>query len=466
MDTPSERPRSSSFFHKLLDWAQRKALHLGFLVAFVALVGLVSYILNNQPVSLPKTEMGGPIQGLTPVQLQKFYEAEKIFKHEFTEEEGLGPLFNGKSCFECHGQPSVVGREGRDTSSTSIMVFARRMPNTPKASRPLAEVIQGLTARDVDTYLDHGGPTLQRRSLTTEFPDRWPFDLQLDFERLPITAELQSNRHTPPIFGDGLIDNIADGDILNTMLEQSRNPKMAGRPLGQVDRFLEMPRIGHFGWKCQQPNLISFTATAMSVEMGLTTYIMHTENSPTFLGQLPEPLLRRLPKGVNDKGKILLSLTYFQSLIAPPPRGEITEQVKKGEKIFTRLQCAFCHKPDARTIPNARVPDPDSPIPNIRYMEVAALSNKVFHPYSDFLLHDMGLELADGIPQEGAKGGEWRTTPLWGLRFKKFLLHDGRTKSIHEAIMAHGGQAEDVRNEYAKLSKEDNEALMAFLKSL
>ena len=452
-----------------LGWFKRKLFVVQCLIV-VAALGVLGWWILNQPITAPDAgQLGGPVDGLTAIQLKKFYDAKELFKHQFTMEEGLGPLFNGKSCFECHGQPGVVGGEGRDTSSTSIVVFARRVRGTEKANKPLKEVIQGLTKPDVDFFLLHGGPTLQRKSLSTEFPDKFPFETQLNFEQIPIEAELQSNRHSPPLFGAGLVDNIPEGDMVYKALQQAEKcPRLAGNPISAVDRYTELPRASRFGWKDQHVNLVNFTAGALSLEMGITTYLHHTENTPSYLGLLPPDFASRMPRhgGPDDRGKVLVTLTYFQSLLAPPPRGEITAEVNEGEKVFKKLQCAVCHLPEARTVANAKVPDPDSPIPSINYIPIAALSNKTFYPYSDFLVHDMGPDLADGIPQEGAKGGEFRSTPLWGLRFKKFYLHDGRTQDLNEAILLHGGQATGVRDAYKQLSPGDHQALMAFLKSL
>lgn len=424
--------------------------------------------LTEKDLNDPQKMLGHPIAGLTPSQLSKYWRSEALFKKEFTPEEGLGPLFNGKSCFECHGQPLVVGGEGRDLSSTSIMNYARRVPGSEKAKRPLKEVIQGLRKVDVDFFLTKGGPSLQRRTITTDFPDKYPFACQLDFEKLPIEAELQSNRHSPPLFGDGLIDQIPDGNIAAQAIEERQlNPALAGTPIAAVDRYTESARAARFGWKNQHVNMLNFTTGALNIEMGITTFANHTENSSQPLGDNPQ-CIRDLSRAgsPNDTGRILLGLDYFQSLLAPPPRGAITDQVKAGEKVFERLDCAFCHRPTWKTGDKAYLPDPDSPVPKINVLEIKPLENVEFHPYSDFLVHDMGPELADGLPQEGAKGGEWRTVPLWGLRFKKFLLHDGRTSDIHQAILMHGGQGESSVKAYQELNDADRQALHAFLKSL
>ncbi|MBY0550767.1 MAG: hypothetical protein K2W95_26040 [Candidatus Obscuribacterales bacterium] len=424
--------------------------------------------LTDADLNNPNKVLGRPLPGLTAEELRKFRVGEMLFKKEFTPEEGLGPMFNGKSCWECHGQPGPPGGEGRDISSTSILNYAKRDPVSPKSKKPLKEVIRGLTKVDVDFFLTKGGPSLQRKTITTEFPNRGTFQDQLDFEQVPMDAELQSNRHSPPIYGDGLIDSIPDGEFTaQGIKEMVSDPAVAGRAAVAVDRYTEASRSARFGWKDQHVNLFNFTTGAMNIELGLTTYGAHTENSSEPLGDNPE-FLRKINQAgqPNDKGKILLALTWYQTLLAPPPRGPITPQVTAGEKVFEKLDCAFCHRPSWTSASKVMVADPDSKLPLIDAVEVAALENKTFYPYSDFLLHDMGLELADGIPQEGAKGGEWRTTPLWGLRFKKFLMHDGRTRDIHTAILMHGGQAQSSADRYKSSSQEDKDALLAFLKSL
>jgi CxxC motif-containing protein (DUF1111 family) len=437
-------------------------------VAVIALLKGYDYVSARMVVEpRDKGKPGSAISGLTMKQLAYFDEGRRLFMHEFTPEEGLGPLFNGKSCFECHGQPGVVGGEGRDTSSTNITMFARRDPEKPIAKLPKEAVMRTITKADIDLFPMEGGPTLQRRTITTEFPGKYPFDCQVDFESIPKTAEFVSPRHSPHVLGSGLIENIPDNDILATALDQGQQaPAMAGRPIPHVDRFTELPRIARMGWKNQHVNTLNFSTGALNIEMGVTTFLNNTENSPTRMGQFPKCLVETFGPGPNDTGKNLLLLTYFQQLLAPPPRGPITEQVKKGEVVFNQVGCAFCHKPTYYTADNSVVVDPESPLPKLNHLRIAALQHVPVNCYSDLLVHDMGQELADGMPQEGSKGGEWRTTPLWGLGTKKFLLHDGRTTDIHAAIMAHGGQSEEVRNRYDALSAEDKENLRAFLKSL
>jgi CxxC motif-containing protein (DUF1111 family) len=437
--------------------------------AYAVVAVIVGYFFFQQVYVYAPDEgqLGGPVKGLTPTQLRKFYATEETFKHEFTPEEGLGPLFNGRSCFECHGQPTTIGGEGRDVASTGVIRIGTRLPNKPMSKAPLKEVISNLTQEDVDILLMKGGPALERKSITSEFINKYPANCQIELATVPPGTELISMRHAPPLFGFGLIEAIPDPDIVdNVFKELKENPQLAGRALSQVDPLTYQPRVSRFGWKNQNSTLMTFTQEALNTEMGVTTFFQKNEKSAQGISQFPRCIYKFLPPEPNDIGKNMAKMTYFQALLAPPGRGPITAQVQRGEKVFSKLDCAVCHRPEMSTSPVVYVVDPDSPAPQFRYIEVPALESKPVRAYSDFLVHQMGPGLADGLPQGGAKGGEWRTTPLWGLRLKKFLLHDGRTSDISEAILAHGGQATMVAQNFKDLPESDKADLLAFLKSL
>ena len=155
--------------------------------------------------------------------------------------------------------------------------------------------------------------------------------------------------------------------------------------------------------------------------------------------------------------RVVLETVTYVRLLAPPQRGEITEEVRKGEALFTSIGCVKCHVPSLRTGPSP----------------VSQLNNVAANLYSDLLLHDMGPELADNRPDREANGYEWRTTPLWGLRLvaenlggTPVYLHDGRTFDLSEAVRRHGGEAERIRNAFLGLSDADRRAVLAFLNSL
>jgi CxxC motif-containing protein (DUF1111 family) len=180
--------------------------------------------------------------------------------------------------------------------------------------------------------------------------------------------------------------------------------------------------------------------------MGITSPNFRLENCPN--GDCS--LLRCDPVAdPEDDGSGVEAFADFMRLLAPPPRGAITLEVEAGEQVFSRIGCAGCHVPTWTT--------GSSP--------VAALNGVTFHPYSDFLLHDMG-PLGDGIEQGQARGTEMRTMPLWGLRERTSFLHDGRTRSLSEAIGAHAGQGQAARDQFEALSGPEVQQLLEFLQSL
>ena len=150
-----------------------------------------------------------------------------------------------------------------------------------------------------------------------------------------------------------------------------------------------------------------------------------------------------------DDGSGIQAFADFMSLLAPPPRGPITQSVLNGEGIFSAIGCAACHMPTLQTGPNP----------------IKALDSVTFHPFSDFLLHDMG-SLGDRIEQGQASGTEMRTAPLWGLRVRKSFLHDARATKIEDAILAHDGQGRQAKNKFSGLNSKDKHDLIAFLNSL
>lgn len=418
--------------------------------------------------SLDTKEIAIPIAGLTPDQLRKFHETEKVFKKQFTPEEGLGPLFNDTSCFACHGQPGRVGSEGRDVTTTGVIRIGKLRKDSPFFGKPRNEWVHKTTQTDVYNYILEGGPALERKSITSEFRNKYPAEAACEIGLIPKDCDFISLRHAQSLLGLGLLDAIDDKDVTaNIFRETDIDPDMAGRAVPHDDPLTKTFKIGKFGWKAQQPTLFNFTAEAMDVEMGLTTPTMLHPKSAKGVAEFPHALIRYLPKEPNDEGKLQTQLFYFQACLAPPERGPITEQVKRGEKVFDQAQCSVCHMPTMYTKPQVMLPDPDSPqFPRLNWIEVEAFENKPVHAYTDLLVHNMGWQLADGLPQNGAAGGEWRTAPLWGLSTKRFLLHDGRTTNIEEAIKFHHGQAEKSRAKFLKLSPQDKSDLLAFLKSL
>jgi len=204
--------------------------------------------------------------------------------------------------------------------------------------------------------------------------------------------------------------------------------------------------VGRFGWKAQVPTLFQFAGDALVNEMGITTPDFPNENCPQ--GNCAELAFNPAP-GLNDNGNASAALNNFMTALAAPARGPQNTATAAGEQTFTAIGCAACHTASLTTGSST----------------ITALDHKIYHPYSDFLLHDMG-SLGDGLEMGNSTGSEMRTEPLWGLRFVNRYLHDGRATTLDQAIAAHDGQAAASRDRFNALTPAARQQLIAFLQSL
>jgi CxxC motif-containing protein (DUF1111 family) len=214
-----------------------------------------------------------------------------------------------------------------------------------------------------------------------------------------------------------------------------------------VDADTGQTLVGRFGWKSQVARLHTFAGDAYLNEMGITSPSFPDENCPQGKCNVldkcnPVPAL-------NDDGDDVDAFADFMQLLAPPEPTTPTPFPTLGQQLFQTAGCASCHVPTLTTGPNP----------------IAALSNKPLHPYSDFLLHDMGT-LGDGITQNNATGRLMRTAPLWGVRFQQTLLHDGRATTVRAAILAHEGQGAAARTAFQALNAAQQQALLSFIATL
>jgi len=418
---------------------------------------------HQEAADIYSAQPGQALPGLSAKEQQIFARGMALFKHEYTPEQGLGPLFNGRSCFECHGQPQAAGLEGKDVVTTGATFIGRLRTGEVEAAK-LVIARQLVDSSNFDPMIEKGGPVIQRRSITREFPELFSGDCRLSPFLVPPEALFVSLRHAGPVLGMGLIQAIDDATLVGNMIAQAKvAPQLVGRTNAVSDPLTQQTRIGRFGWKGHQPDLLLFTAEALNNEMGVSTYISGLNRSAR---GYPRCIFDYLPSEPNDKGEATVLLSDFEALLAPPPEPTFNDAARRGGKLFKQLQCAVCHTPELTTSERVEIPDPFSPFPGLRYIEVKALENQPVRLYSDLLLHDMGPELADGIVQGTANGGEWRTTPLWGLRYKKVYLHNGRAVTIDEAVRAHGGQSQQIKENYLRLSEKDKQDLLTFLNAL
>ena len=267
-------------------------------------------------------------------------------------------------------------------------------------------------------------------------------------EVVPPEANVVAHRRTNPLFGLGLVDAVPDQTLKDiAQFQQEFTPETAGQALVLTDVFSGQPRVGRFGWKCQIGTVLTFTGNAFLNEMGITTPFFPHENPPGGDSALlaANPALTN----PNDTTATVMQIADHTTFLAPPPHRPSRAKRKLGQDLFAAIGCVNCHLPVMQTGPNA----------------VAALNEVTFFPYSDFLVHDMG-SLNDGIAQPPATGQQMRTAPLWGARIRTSFLHDGRAKTIEEAILAHDGQGLAARNNFALLRTHEQAEVLEFINSL
>jgi len=300
-----------------------------------------------------------------------------------------------------------------------------------------------MTNGKFDPLTQFGGSVLQVRTISV-------FDnVEHDFpvEVVPPEATIVTLRRSTPLFGLGLVEATPDATFVALAAAQvARGDGTAGRVHMVDNAAAGMQTMGKFGWKAQVPTLFQFSGDALLNESGITNPGFPDENCPS--GNCAELQFNPRP-GLNDTGSGVQALTDFQLVLAAPPRGAITADAAAGEEVFNTIGCNACHVSTLQTGSNSN----------------PAFDRVTYHPYSDFLLHDMG-PLGDGIEQGTATGREFRTAPLWGLRVVTALLHDARAKTIEAAIVAHDGQGSAARDGFNALSEADRAKLLAFLKSL
>jgi CxxC motif-containing protein (DUF1111 family) len=372
------------------------------------------------PPTQSEPAAGQPLANLTTSQRSDFTAGQTDFSDVETVADGLGPVFNERSCAACHSVPAVGG-----ASTRTVTRFSRR--------------VNGV----FDPLTNLGGSLMQDHAIGPADGSTHTFLA----ESVPAVAMIVVHRRTTSLFGLGLVDATADADFVAlAQSEAARNDGTAGR-VGMVDNIRAgMKTVGKFGWKSQVPTLFQFAGDAYLNEMGITTPDFPNESCPqgdcTQLAFNPSP-------GINDDGSGPVVLNNYMTMLAPPPRAAQDRATNDGEAVFTQLGCNACHVATMRSGSSS----------------IAALDRKTYHPYSDFLLHDMGA-LGDDLEMGAANGKEMRTAPLWGLRFLTTYLHDGRATTLDAAIRAHDGQARGARDRFDALAAGARANLMAFLNSL
>lgn len=397
----------------------RKILVAGCIVLFIAAGIGCEKLLTKAPAD--DQLLDGPMEGLTPEQNAIFLRGDIAFNDEvFTTETGLGPLFVANSCGTCHAG------DGKGHPFTTLTRF-------------------GQTDSTGNQFLHVGGPQLQHRAIP-------------GFQNEQIPAGATFSKFMPPAnTGLGFLDAVGDAAILAMADENDTDGDgISGRPnwIAAPDYTTFRPGtiehngkyIGRFGKKAVAHDLMQQTANAYNQDMGVNSSYEHYD---TYTGEEIDPEV--------SNQTVLDVVFYLKTLKAPIQRSQNDAVVTNGQQIFLDIGCGKCHTPKMTT----------------GYSSITALSNKTFHPYTDLLLHDMGSGLDDGYTEGSATTSEWRTPPLWGLGLSKnsqggqyFLLHDGRAKSIEDAIILHGGEGTQSRNKFQQLTPDEKRKLISFLESL
>lgn len=388
---------------------------------------------QEQVVTLDRSDL--PLAGATPAEVERFDAGDALFETTLREADGLGPLYIRSTCIACHVDdargPGLVTRLG-------IKHTGVEDPTTRGSLLPYGDAERPYIAAGATQALLAGPAPSVRRSI-----------------RLP-----------PAVFGRGYMEAVDDAEIERLARDAAAR---SGPIRGEIHRVSYQAEanpestfhshapgttklIGRFGLKARIATLDEFTADALQGDMGLT--------NPLRPHELPNPdgLTDDAKPGVDlDLESVNLIADYVRLLEIPERRRTSTSAAQRdglGAMLFERVQCAMCHVPTLRT-------RKDYPIASLADIEAPV--------YTDFLLHDMGQDLNDGVQEGDASGRQWRTAPLIGLRFFSGFMHDGRAKSVQEAILAHaseGSEASQSVQAFEALTPEDRSALVGFVSQL
>ena len=420
--------------------------------------------------STSNNAFGFEISGLSFVEQAEFSTGNSLFNQTWvsspastTGRDGLGPTFNARACATCHfkdgrGKAFVNGED----SSGFLMRIS--MPGQDSNGDALPVLGYGTQLQD---RANNGIPFEAKVNVTYEvingeYADGTSYQLQKPIYSFSqeafgsLSGVLMSPRVAQQTIGLGLISALPDEEITKFEDEaDSDNDGISGRANYVYNYEMNEQDLGKYGWKANAPTLKQQVAAALHGDMGLTTSLFSDSNCPSPQQDCADAINGGTPEVTDVQ---LDKMLFYQAHLAVPNRRNYKdENVLRGKALFSSLNCIGCHAINQKT-----------------GTEAASdyLKNITIKPYSDFLLHDMGDDLADNRPDYLATGKEWRTQPLWGIGLISTvnghtnLMHDGRATNIEEAILWHGGEAENIREDFKNLSVDDRENLISFVNSL
>lgn len=378
--------------------------------------------------------------------------------------DGLGPTFNAQSCSSCHVLDGRGKPPAYDGDPERGLLLRLSVPNHQEGGKPKAVPIYGFQLQDraLNGVEPEGQVEVRYVEVRGEFTDGERYGLlqpqyvikDLAFGDLPADV-MVSPRVAPAIIGMGLLEAIETTDILALAdPDDTDGDGISGRVNMVWDHHQQRMVIGRFGWKANVGSLMQQSMDAFIEDIGITSELRPAENCPEYqirCSASPHGGTPEIPPERADK-----LLLYVRTLAVPAMRDINDPLIQDGAAQFIDAGCASCHVPTFETGES----------------DLEALAHQTIHPFTDLLLHDMGAGLTDNRPDQSATGSEWRTQPLWGLGLLEIvnghtrLLHDGRARNITEAILWHGGEASESRDAFLGMSKEERDALIAFLRSL
>lgn len=416
-----------------------------------------------------------PVDGLTAEQTRLFDEGLRQFRATWTVFPradgawGLGPYFHANACTGCHvnGGRGQVDEEGGKPVFQQLLRLSVARPGSAGIMDPHPAYDQQLQPFSIF------GPTPDPVSGEADLRIDWQPEKVLLADGTEVILRkpainisnakfgaigqdvMTSLRNTPALFGLGYLDAVSEEDILALAAIQKKSG-YHGRPNYVVDASTGQRKLGRFGWKANQPSISQQVAAAHLGDMGITTSLFPDEDCTPVQTRCIDLTYKRGKPELDDAGWQAVNF-FMTATEAPPQRKRNDVDVQRGARVFRDLACAVCHVPELKVG---------------KYPPLPAIEGDRFHAYTDLLLHDMGAALADGRPDFQAGARDWRTAPLWGIGLSlrvngsADLLHDGRARNVMEAILWHGGEAQASRDGFARLRREDREALIAFVNTL
>lgn len=414
--------------------------------------------------SATSTAFGNMFPGLSGYDIHVHELGDAVFGQTFVTapapvHSGLGTIFNNTSCTNCHHNDGIGLPTAGELQSSLLMRIS--LPGEDEHGGPVPVPGYGVQLQDKAVFgkQPECKVNISYDYKTYSFADGGTYELRAPTYTLtnlytPIAGSyMLSPRLAPPMFGLGLLEAVPESEI--TALQDPNDANGDGIK-GKANYVWDVPtnskKLGRFGWKANTASILSQVAGALNQDMGITTSVLPVESS---FGQAQYDGLKddpELPDSLLNAVKF-----YAQTLGVPARRNTTDATIKRGLQLFVLAKCVNCHKQTLTTGINVAMP---------------SVSNQVIHPYTDMLLHDMGPGLADNRPDFLAGGRDWRTPALWGVGLFEtvnnpgYYLHDGRARTLTEAIMWHGGEATQSTAYFSNLSKADRDAVLKFLKSL